>query len=107
MSDYDFDEQRKELREKYLTEALLKNTPTTFMVAFAGSGDSGDIYDGTGHKDLDDFFDEVLREKVTFDWYNNEGGGGDISWDLHKDEITINGYYNVTEEVTIMDGVTV
>ena len=31
---------------------------------------------------------------VDYDWYNNEGGQGEVIWDLEKESITVNGEQN-------------
>lgn len=99
-----FAEKRAALRQKLLVARVLDaTTPVEFAGTFSGGGDSGN-YDGGGYQneEVDDFFGEALTEFVTFDWYNNDGGGGDITWDVVKDKITINGYYNLVESISEM-----
>ena len=36
----------------------------------------------------------VLADLIHYDWYNNEGGSGDVIWHLQKHKIVIDGYQN-------------
>ena len=50
-----------------------------------------------------------LVELVDYDWYNNEGGQGEVVWDLDKEEFRINGEQNryaavEIKETYFMDG---
>lgn len=81
-----------------------ENIPLTSQGYFSGSGDSGSYDICTGMPAVDLFLEKMLDIHVTFDWYNNDGGGGDITWDVMTDKITINGYTNVINEVTEMHG---
>ena len=36
-----------------------------------------------------------LVDLVDYDWYNNEGGQGEVLWDLEKENVTVNGEQNV------------
>lgn len=75
-----------------------------YTTAFSGYGDSGSL-ENTGNDLLDYFFDLVVEQFVDFDWYNNEGGGGDITWDIHKDILIVNGYENITTTHEVMTDV--
>jgi len=84
---------------------------TKITVDFSGSGDEGDIneieyYDGeeiteapANDDDVKDACHCLLEEFVTIDWYNNDGGGGNLIIDL------IN--FTVISDVYYMDTVTV
>ena len=37
----------------------------------------------------------VLADMIDYDWYNNEGGQGEVIWDLNKGTIKIEGQQNV------------
>lgn len=85
-------------------------------VHFSGGGDSGDIdsvdcYDDVetkqSHDKLADDFDEdgfrdalhaLITSKVTHDWYNNEGGGGEININLETCNLSVRSYYYETVE---------
>ena len=101
---------RKALREELLGEALINEQDSTFAADFSGSGDSGNYHglsQGYNHpmKDLVNwFFESMVEVHVTFDWYNNDGGGGEICWDVFPDVITISGYQNVTTTESVMRG---
>lgn len=106
-SDIQIDKQgRAELRQKLLINAVFLRGDTTFSVVFDGYGDSGTVHaffpaitdDQELSDELEKFFDVVVDREVHWDWYNDEGGGGNVVWDLEKDTVTINGYYNVTEQ---------
>ena len=90
-----------ELRREALVTA---NYPTEFTVDFAGSGDSGNM-DFCIPKDtrVDTVFEYALNDFVHFDWYNNDGGQGDMTWNIITDEITISGSYNELISETVMD----
>lgn len=105
-----FVEYRKQLREKLLAEALIdpSSPGTTITAEFSGSDDSGNWSDWDKRMDhalVKHFFSHLLETKVTWDWYNNDGGGGTIEWNLQEDVISITGYWNemVSNDV---DGVT-
>lgn len=88
-----------ELRRQRLVDTQI---PGEFNVEFSGYGDSGEMY----HVDnpwVSLLFEWHLQNSVHFDWYNNEGGGGDMTWTLDDDKIIINGYYNFVETVTEMN----
>lgn len=99
---------RKELREELLGKRIEGNeVPDEFEMTFDGSGDSGNYNSDSGN-DLVDFLLMALGEKhIYFDWYNNDGGGGDITWRLVDDVVVINGYYNVMKQVSKMTDVEV
>lgn len=94
---------RAELLETLRINELVKGYPGYFEGTFDGYGDSGEYQNDSGNAKVDEFFSEMIDHYVTFDWYNNEGGGGSIHWDISADKITINGYQNVIEQQTIMD----
>lgn len=99
-----FMEKRAALRQKLLTQHILNDgISLRFHGSFSGCGDSGN-YDGGDYKnsEVDELFADALEEFVTFDWYNNDGGGGDITWDVVDDKITINGYYNEIVSTDVM-----
>lgn len=70
---------------------------------FNGYGDSGIVEDASDIPALNTFLSSMVDHHVTFDWYNNDGGGGDIAWDLSADTVTINGYYNTVQQVYEMN----
>ena len=103
-SDNDSNEIRQEIRNRLLTNALLNNDEElTIEGSFDGYGDSGTVTINHDERQVCEFLEEMVENNCHFDWYNNEGGGGDITWHLKSDKIIINGYYNVTEAVTAMD----
>ena len=44
-----------------------------------------------------------LVELVDYDWYNNEGGQGELVWDLEKGEFLVDGEQNVTDCVEVVE----
>lgn len=99
---------RTELRKTLLGNSLIDGTSlTTISAYFDGYGDSGQIYDALRpdgeyeemYAKTNAYMCYLVENHVDWDWYNNEGGGGEVVWDLQSDKITINGYYNVTESV--------
>jgi hypothetical protein len=96
----EFKAQRAALRQELLADAITgSDKPLVFNASFDGYGDSGQFNNDTENDAVNDLLSEAIDLFVTFDWYNNEGGGGDIFWDVRADKILINGYYNVTERV--------
>jgi hypothetical protein len=95
---------RKELRQKLLVDAILGQEDKLVLTAeFDGSGDSGYVHAMTGNEDVDKFLSDAVEEYTNFDWYNNDGGGGDITWHVKEDKIIINGYYNITTRENAMN----
>jgi len=87
-------ETRKKLRNEILVSIILDKEKTKFSAIFDGYGDSGSVYANTGNEDVDKFLIQCVDTYVTTDWYNNEGGGGDITWKVFEDKIIINTYWN-------------
>lgn len=95
---------RAALRNKLMVAQLLDSrVPLEYEGTFDGYGDSGQYNNDSGNKEVDKLFSTAVDLFVTFDWYNNEGGGGDLSWNLKDDMLTINGYYNEVQQVTMMN----
>lgn len=92
---------REALRQDLLASLLLGEKGSTYGGEFYGSGDSGNYEINTGDDTVNAFLTAMCEIHVSFDWYNNDGGGGDIEWTIQNDVITINGYQNttVTEDV--------
>jgi hypothetical protein len=89
-------------------------------VTFSGYGDNGDINDITcfggpqnaqvevpfpkpdlmqpenniEQDHLHNVISVFIEDNVTCDWYNNEGGGGDVRFNLHDMSYRITSYYN-------------
>lgn len=97
-----FNETRKALREELAAEALLGLKPKEYFVTFSGYGDSGDLEPSGYPENVQDFFYSVLDTLVDYDWYNNDGGYGDITWDVMTDTLTINGYQYETTTHPVM-----
>ena len=62
--------------------------------------DFNEYYKSIGETGPDDI-SWMLTEAIEYDWYNNEGGGGNIVLDIEKGELITNGYqyYHDTHEV--------
>ena len=91
---------REALRERLLTDIMLGLFDDLIPNAyFCGGGDSGEVYTETSDDELNFFFERLVTERIEWDWYNGDGGGGDINWDLKEDELVITGYQNYTEHV--------
>ena len=78
-------------------------------IEYAGYGDSGDhfeIFEQNCRDETADFIEEFLyyfSSYITYDWYNNEGGGGNIILNFSKKSIFVDGYYNETKEIRNVD----
>lgn len=83
---------------------------TRAEIDFSGSGDSGDVNDTTMYRGeeyvkdhnedekkldslLNEYFHDQLSDRIGWDWYNNEGGGGSVTIDFVSGQIEISGYY--------------
>lgn len=105
----------KEIKEELIPK-YLKNGITSIELHYDGCGDSGEMTEAIASnkdneiitdtseegKNLNIYEDwsEVCYDLLTYDWYNNEGGGGVIYIDLENMEIEVDGYYNDTVQVT-------
>jgi len=85
---------RKKLRDELLVSIILDKEKTEFTATFDGYGDSGEVHADTGNKKVDEFLESCVTAYVTTDWYNGDGGGGDITWKVFDDKIIINSHYN-------------
>lgn len=99
---YEARELRQTLRERLLARKLLdgeKFEEVEFI--YSGYGDSGDIEECKPDEEgLSDFLWNRMWD-LHAGFENNSGGGGEITWDLHDDVITINHYDTVeTSEYT-------
>lgn len=98
---------REALRQDLLASLLLGEKGSTYSGEFHGGGDSGNYDIETGDATVDTFLMTMCDIHIDFDWYNNDGGGGDIEWNIQNDVITINGYQNITAQEDMMTEVEV
>jgi len=96
------------LRTMTLFAALKDAGVTNVEIRYDGGGDSGQVEDVEFYGDnidssalndkfegdLQDLATHILEQHYNWDWYNNDGGYGDIRIDLEGDtpEISIDGY---------------
>lgn len=98
-----FDLKREALREKLLLDLVLgEEEDLVFKGTFDGCGDSGQYNEDAENEEVDELFADAINQFVHFDWYNNDGGGGDITWHVVEDRIVINGYYNEMVQTDVM-----
>ena len=117
------DRQSKALKEvkEQLAPKYIKNGIKMIELHYSGCGDSGEMteviitnkndeiisdweFDSSGKgKNLNLYEDwsEICYDLLTYDWYNNDGGGGVIYIDLENMNIEVDGYYNETIEVNL------
>jgi hypothetical protein len=102
------------LKTATLFAALKDAGVTSVDIRYDGGGDSGQVEDVEFYGDnldssaLNDMFEgdlqdlayHILEDHYNYDWYNNDGGYGEIRIDFEEDtpEITINGYVRAVEE---------
>ena len=102
------------LKTMTLFAALKDAGVTSVNIRYEGQGDSGQVedveFDGTNldhpaildrfSGELEDLGTHILEQHYNYDWYNNDGGYGDIEIDLEADtpEISINGVIRSTED---------
>ena len=99
-----------------LAPEYIKNGYTIIHIHYSGCGDSGEItevyastnsdngshtfnYKDTEYQEMSEIADDIL----TYDWYNNEGGGGSITIDLFNKEVEVDGHYIVEEQAPATD----
>tara|TARA_R100001510_G_C7493740_1_gene100398 strand:- start:27 stop:461 length:435 start_codon:yes stop_codon:yes gene_type:complete len=100
-------EKLKEIAPKYV-----KNGFKVIHVSYSGCGDSGEVtevYATKGWEINDDthyfnYKDSVYKEisnivydLLTYDWYNNDGGGGTVDINFDTGEVGIDAYYVIEE----------
>ena len=102
------------LKTMTLFAALKDAGVTSVNIRYEGQGDSGQVsdveFDGTNldhpaildrfSGELEDLGTHLLEAHYSYDWYNNDGGYGDIRIDLEGDtpEISIDGYVRSVED---------
>jgi hypothetical protein len=102
------------LKTMTLFAALKDAGVTSVNIRYDGGGDSGHLedveFDGTNldhpaildrfSGELEDLGAHLLEAHYSYDWYNNDGGYGDIRIDLEGDtpEISIDGYVRSVED---------
>ena len=102
-----------------LAPEYIKNGYTVIHIYYSGCGDSGEVtevYAHTNNKDTpgethsfnykDNEYEEmseIAYDILTYDWYNNDGGGGSIIIDLFHKEVEVDGYYIVEEQAPATD----
>lgn len=102
------------LKTMTLFAALKDAGVTSVNIRYDGGGDSGQVsdveFDGTNldhpaildrfSDELEDLGTHILEQHYDYDWYNNDGGYGDIRIDLEGDtpEISIDGYVRSVED---------
>ena len=83
---------------------------TNVRLYYSGGGDSGQLddilavpngikMDSKLESDLSDFGD-LCMEDSQINWYDGDGGGGTITFDLANKTFEIDVYYNVIESIT-------
>lgn len=96
------------LKTATLFAALKDAGVTSVEIRYDGGGDSGQVEDVEFYGDnidatelndkfegdLQDLATHILEQHYNWDWYNNDGGYGDIRMDLEEDtpKISIDGY---------------
>ena len=99
----------KELAPKYIEKGYDHVT-----VDYNGCGDSGEVTEVCAlpyknHKEIKSFsyksdeyqeLADIVYDLLTYDWYNNEGGGGNVDINFVSGEVNIDAYYVVEEHAT-------
>lgn len=97
---------RQTLREKLLVDALLnQDGEAEASMEYNGYGDSGQIQDCTSDdEEVQEFlWDMMWALHAGFE--NNEGGQGTVTWNLTKDEITVDhgeNFISTVDTVTVL-----
>jgi len=98
-----------------LAPKYIKDGYTVIHTCYSGCGDSGEVtevYATTDSNEIHTFnykdnefqeMSDIVYDLLTYDWYNNDGGGGSIAIDLVNKEIEIDGYYIVEEQAPATD----
>ena len=99
----------KELAPKYIEKGYDR-----ISVDYNGCGDSGEVtelsvFPTDNDKEMitlsykSDEYDEIseiVYDLLTYDWYNNEGGGGSVHINFVSGEVNIDAYYVVEHHAT-------
>tara|TARA_R110002012_G_scaffold7615_4_gene35459 strand:+ start:2906 stop:3337 length:432 start_codon:yes stop_codon:yes gene_type:complete len=100
-----------------LAPEYIKNGYTVIHIHYSGCGDSGEVNEVYASTNSDDNkihsfnykdneyeeMSEIAYDILTYDWYNNEGGGGSITIDLFHKEVEVDGHYIVEEQAPATD----
>jgi hypothetical protein len=110
----------RKVKEELIPE-YLKHGLVSVELHYSGCGDSGEMTEVIANnendeiitswgdrdknkskgRDLYEDWSEVCYDLLTYDWYNNDGGGGVIYIDFKTMEIQVDGYYHETVEVDL------
>ena len=97
---------------KTLAPKYIKKGYKLIHVTYNGCGDSGEVTEvysttegnideGTHYFSYkDDEYDEIseiVYDLLTYDWYNNDGGGGTVDINFGRAEVGIDAYYVIEE----------
>ena len=93
----------KEIAPKYVKKGY-----KIIHVSYSGCGDSGEVTEVyTAINDKTHYFNykdneyeeisDIVYDLLTYDWYNNDGGGGTVDINLESGEVEIDAYYVVEE----------
>lgn len=91
----------EELKEKFYPDAKTNE----IIFNFDGQGDSGELYDievrdllyNNEHVELEYNYFDIISQRITFDWYNNDGGYGEIIVNLDTGIMYQNGNVRITD----------
>lgn len=85
---------RQNWLEKLRVNVILGLQENPVTMDYGGSSDEGGVEDSnTNDKELDDFLFEFVCIEEDGYW-NNDGGGGVVTWDVLSDKITVDHYNN-------------
>jgi|TARA_R100000084_G_scaffold101777_2_gene57031 hypothetical protein len=93
---------------KELAPEYIKKGYKLIHVSYSGCGDSGEVTEVyTTIDDKTHYFNykdneyeeisDIVYDLLTYDWYNNDGGGGTVDINLESGEVEIDAYYVVEE----------
>ena len=93
-----FSKRRPALLETLRAMVLTDELKNPIIIQYEGYGDSGGFEDVP--KNIPDEVEDFLWDLLTAEeggWENNDGGRGDIKWDVNTDKITIDHTQYYTE----------
>lgn len=95
------DDERPALLEELRAKVLINELENPIVVTYEGYGDSGSFEDVP--KNLSNETQDFLWELLTSSeggWENNEGGRGNVTWNVNEDKISVNHVQYHTEETS-------
>ena len=95
------DDERPALLNKLRAQVLINELKNPIVLTYEGYGDSGSFEDVPSNicNETQDYLWDILTSSEG-GWENNEGGRGNVTWDVNEDKISVNHVQYHTEETS-------